>query len=601
MSGPLNLTEVTIRQYASQESFQRGREYYEQGAVLSVTRRGDQLVAEVQGSEYLPYRVGITLEPGALDDATCSCPYDLGGYCKHIVAVLLTCIRQPGRIEERPSVETILAGLGRDQLQALLLKLVEQQPELADRLENLATTLGIAPEDETPAESKPEATPSPHRHTRVDPTSIRRQVRATLRGVDYSRGSEAYRQVSSAVNEVRSVLGQARAALDAGDGDNALVILEAVTEEYLSGWEGLDDSDGEASDLFRELGQLWAEAVLTAELTPSQRKQWAERLTNWQGEVDQYGVDEAFDAAGAAAVQGWDYPPLRRVLHGKITERGAWVREAPWYADDLTQARLNVLERQGRTQEYLYLAEAEGQTKEYVTMLVKLGRIPEAVGYGLNQLSTAEEVLVLAQALAERKETTLALQVGEHGLTLEGRKTELARFLRGLAASCGQTELALRAGIAAFQESHDLADYQAAEALAGPQWPEVKASLLEHLASVSYAPARIEVYLYEGMVDAVVKVVEEGGYVGYGQLERVVDAAAGSHPDWAIAQCRREAESIMNQGKSKYYDHAVRWLRQAREVYLATGKGTEWQGYLQDLLTCHRRKSSLVPSLKKLG
>jgi uncharacterized Zn finger protein len=234
-------------------------------------------------------------------------------------------------------------------------------------------------------------------------------------------------------------------------------------------------------------------------------------------------------------------------------------------------------------------------------MLVKLGRIPEAMEYGLNQLAAAAETLVLARALVERKEIALALQVGEHGLTLAGPRRGLAHFLRSLAASSGQRELALRAALVAFWESHDLADYQAAEALAGSRWPEVKAQLLEHLASISYAPAKIEVYLYGGMVAEAVQVVEEGRYVGQERLERVVAAAAGSHPDWVIAQCRQEAESIMDQGKSSYYSQAVRWLGQAREAYLRTGRETEWKAYIQDLLTRHRRKYSLVPSLKALG
>lgn len=55
----------------------------------------------------------------------------------------------------------------------------------------------------------------------------------------------------------------------------------------------------------------------------------------------------------AAAELGWDYPPLVQVLQGEITERGAWGKEAPSYADALTIARLNVLERQARYQEYL--------------------------------------------------------------------------------------------------------------------------------------------------------------------------------------------------------------------------------------------------------
>src|SRR5918992_1045710 len=168
--------------------------------------------------------------------------------------------------------------LDRAQLQTLLLKLVEQQPEVADRLENLVATLGIASQGEASAEPTSGAAPTPRRPTRVNPTAIRRQVQTILHSLDYMRPSEAYWHVGSVVNELRQVLGQARVALEAGDGDNALVILEVLTEEYLAGWEMLDDSDGEASGLSGELGQLWAEVILSVELTSSQRKQWAQRL-----------------------------------------------------------------------------------------------------------------------------------------------------------------------------------------------------------------------------------------------------------------------------------------------------------------------------------
>src|SRR3712207_7037359 len=62
---------------------------------------------------------------------------------------------------------------------------------------------------------------------------------------------------------------------EAGDGQNALVILEAITEEYVAGWFELDDSNGEGSGFFEELGPVWTEALLTAELTPAERRAWA--------------------------------------------------------------------------------------------------------------------------------------------------------------------------------------------------------------------------------------------------------------------------------------------------------------------------------------
>ena len=122
-------------------------------------------------------------------------------------------------------------------------------------------------------------------------------------------------------------------------------------------------------------------------------------MDSWQQGLDDYGGDDVFAAAQAAATQGWDYSPLKRVLQGTITEKGAWAGEAPAYADELAVARLNVLERRGRWQEYLYLAEAESQTEAYVTMLVRLDRAQEAVDYGLAYLGTTQEALALARAL----------------------------------------------------------------------------------------------------------------------------------------------------------------------------------------------------------
>ena len=155
-------------------------------------------------------------------------------------------------------------------------------------------------------------------------------------------------------------------------------MLEAITDAYASEWTALDDSDGYASDFFDSLGLAWAEALLSVELTAEERQEWTAKLTRWQVEISRYGVDNVFDAAQAAAVQSWDDPYLQRALQGEVTEYGAWEGEPPSYADQLTTARLKLLERRGQHQEYLNLALAEGQTGHYVLGLVRLGRFQEA-------------------------------------------------------------------------------------------------------------------------------------------------------------------------------------------------------------------------------
>ncbi len=99
---PFDLTEGRVRERASSESFRRGEDYYRQGAVLSLTRRGGVLRAEVAGSEFAPYEVSVTFDEAGITEAACGCPYEWGGWCKHIVAALLASIYEPESVRDLP-------------------------------------------------------------------------------------------------------------------------------------------------------------------------------------------------------------------------------------------------------------------------------------------------------------------------------------------------------------------------------------------------------------------------------------------------------------------------------------------------------------------
>jgi uncharacterized Zn finger protein len=590
-----SLTEATIRNLTTAESFRRGQEYLRAGAVLEVEQRDDLLLAEVEGSEYEPYQVLIRLDAGGVVDANCTCPYDWGGYCKHIVAVLLTCVQQPDRVTERTPIDSLLSGLDQEALVGLLTDLLATHPHLADWVEARISARESAKQIESEAAGRPR-----QRQTVLDPKPFQRQVRSILRGLGQMRPSEAYWATGGTVDGVREVMMQAQPFLEAGDGRNALVILEAVADEYVDTWYEFDDSDGELGALFAELGPMFAEALLSADLSPAERKSWAARLTDWQAEIDDYGIDEGFNAAIAAAELGWDYPPLRRAMAGQITELGAWDGEAPWYADELAVARLNILERQGRFEEYLNLAQAEGQTSLYITMLVKAGRVKEAVAYGLTHTTSSNEALALAQSLRTHDHIHDALRVAEHGLSLPGSIMALAHWLRDLASGLGENGLALKAARTAYATSPSLADYQAVQFLAGEDWPRIQPELLDRLAQTASASTKVEIYLHEGMVEQAIRAVDGDRYSGYSTVEKVVDAAWQSHPDWVIRQCKAQAEPIMDEGKSRLYHHAVRWLGKARQAYLGAGRGDEWRTYLQGLISKHYRKYSLRPQLEAL-
>ena len=81
---------------------------------------------------------------GGIGGATCTCPYDWGGYCKHIVAVLLTALEEDA-VAVKPELETLLAGLTEAQLRRILHALADDQPALIAAIEQEIAWLTTTP------------------------------------------------------------------------------------------------------------------------------------------------------------------------------------------------------------------------------------------------------------------------------------------------------------------------------------------------------------------------------------------------------------------------------------------------------------------------
>jgi uncharacterized Zn finger protein len=593
------LSDAALLSYTDPEVLARGQNYARSGAVTQIVQRESLLSAKVEGSEYEPYQVEIQFDSGGGARATCTCPYDWGGWCKHIVAVLLTCRAAPGQVEERPSLEALLRPLDRDQLHELLLALAQHIPSVTERIEHELLTRQAPAETAQTTRSTP-----PQRRTAVDTRNYRRQAEAIVGAVHGMRSSmDVYYYTGAAVSEMNGLITQARTFTENGDGHNALRILEAITEPYVNHWFEMDDSDGEAGNLFEELGEVWAEAILTADLSPEEREDWEGTLEHWQSEVEEYGIDIGFVPAITAARQGWDDPLIVAMLQGETSKLEEEDRSSPPFFSStriLTEARLNVLERQGRMEEFLNLARAMNALPRYATMLVRTGRTKEALETGLMLLTSAENMLALATTLHNHGELEAALHAAEHGLTLAGPRDRLAVWLRDMARQHGRPGLALRAAEVACCAAPSLQTYFAVQDLAGEQWGEVRTELLGHLRTKAggFSDRRLDIFLHEGLIDDAIAIVERG--YTYGILDRVLEAAVEQRPDWVIRMGKRHIEPIINEGKSKYYDEAVRRLALVRRAYRHAGRAGEWQRYEAELRTTHGRKHKFMNLLKQI-
>lgn len=585
------LSEAVIRHHTNAKSFQRGEDYYQADAVLSLTQRGNILQSEVEAREIGTYAVRIKFDRDTVTFADCNCAYNFDGWCKHIVATMLVCMRHPENIEQRPTLEQLLDPLDHVQTQRLVKDLVREYPHLIENIDrhvNLITKTVVA-QKSTPAK--------PVRNT-LDTAPLRRQVRDILR--DAVRYWEDGYDDDPIGEELLSLVQTAVDFCDRGDPSNALAVLEAITSSCVDYWEDVEQYGADNEEIVEELNDAWCEAVLSLDLTREEKADLQVNLEGWQNE---WNAD--FSLVSEALRQGWNYPPLLQVLQGNITNSGAWEAEPPDYADDLALIRLKILEREQRYQEYLYLAEAEGQTQEYLTMLARLGRVEEATKAAQTQMTLMEEAFALARILKEQGASRQALDIAQMGLKLQGHsRYELGVWTSELAQELGDLEVALSSRKTAFAASPSFADYQTIQDLAGDKWKIVKQDLLEILRTYlgwNKEAAKVDIFLYEGLIEDAINSVTELGSYHAELIHRVMDASIKEKPDWVITNARKHAEKIMDAGKAEYYKSAVDWLKKARAAYLESGSESDWSNYKESLIQQHARKRKLMGLLKQAG
>ncbi len=628
------LSETIIRGRTSGESFHRGQQYYKQGSVISLLQRDNLIQAEVEGSQYAPYRVRILFEDGIVTDATCTCAYDYGGWCKHIVATALVCIHEPGRIEERPTLNELLADLSHEQLRQVLVNLVKQNPDLTDVIETQVTLLHMAHANS----AKKQQDTTYVRQTPLQSDHFRRQVRSIMQHVySKSRRYEHHTETTYDITEQLSELvEQAHACIKNNDARNALIILEAIIDEYSNEYRNnvIYDDYGYFADFFQELGSALAKAFLTDTMNAIEHRHWKEKLSAWMQELDDCGLSDLFLIAEMAFVQGWDDPVLRQILRGDISayerqppnDQRQWAQDEAWDDDadaeerldneqneflyghnsyrcdeeSLDEIRFDILERQERYQECLYLAQATNNMHCYTKMLMQLGHGQEAVEVGRKHFDRAVEALALAQELHAQGDIESAISIAEHGLTLNGSKHKLGVWLRDLANSRGQPQHALQPAVAAFQSQPSINDYRIVQDLAGDQWPAIREKLIQNMRQAPRTAPRecAEIFVHEGLFDDAIKAAEhiwhEDSLIG------VMDAVVRHHPEWVINTARTRAERIINAGQSNHYDEAVRWLEKVRAAYQAAGRQHDWQTYLDSIRCDHGRKHKLMGLMKEL-
>lgn len=100
------ITEDIINTLASGASLRKGYSYFHSGAVMKLWIESGTYKAHVDGSEL--YTVTISEKKGSTQ-TDCTCPYDWGGVCKHIVAAMLAIVYDKKIKEHKKDIGDIKA------------------------------------------------------------------------------------------------------------------------------------------------------------------------------------------------------------------------------------------------------------------------------------------------------------------------------------------------------------------------------------------------------------------------------------------------------------------------------------------------------------
>ena len=453
--------------------------------------------------------------------------------------------------------------------------------------------------------------------TPLDPEPFRRRADALLKSARGRTRRRHWDDSGANIDEaaLEELLAQAEPFLVLGDANNALAILKPVAASLAEYWPQCADWDETLHEFFPQLDRMIAQAVLLDGVSHEARDDLADELSHWQDEVSEYGADDAFAVAIAAATQGWDAPGLEGVLDGRGR---VWplTGTSCWLDDQLTTARLAALAAMGCTDKHLNLSMSAGRYCDHAVMLAKREHFNEALTVARSNFRDPDSALRLAETLLDMNQPDAAFELAGWGLSLptenEGSgpagingRHALACWLREEAHAANRPDLAIMAAGAAFEESLFREDYQAAQRLCPAQeWPVTRATLLARLMDVPYAHDRIDILLDENRIDDAMATVDRKDERFHSPhdtaLVRLAEAACALHPDWTIRFAFRMASPIMSEGRSSHYDLAVRWLDVAARAHAAAGTADEWRDRLEALIKAHSRKHKLRTLLEAL-
>jgi len=147
------------------------------------------------------------------------------------------------------------------------------------------------------------------------------------------------------------------------------------------------------------------------------------------------------------------------------------------------------------------------------------------------------------------------------------------------------------------EDEPTLEKYKRLEQLAGARWAKLRPQVLRRIREHRDAEEVAAIYIYEGKHADALQILCDRHALTPALARQVADHA----PEAMRTACLKEANKIILNTRSRDYPLAADWLEVVKRSYHAEGKPHEWEAFIHTLMEQHKRKTALIPLLRKLA
>jgi hypothetical protein len=536
-----------IRKLCTEASFERGKRYLDEGRVNILEASPTGVTVEVQGSEM--YNVKVDLKKGI--SAECDCPYDLEGYCKHIVAVLLS------MLNNKEEIEAMMARSRQDQEAAEAL-LIEVDPlELREFLRSEMKLLQPLRAHFMTWFSGSGDLKSIHDYKReigklFRETGIYEDEIYYGPEVDFS----PFEQLAEINMNKKSFLEAAK-------------IYQALFESIDERMESIDESSGYYEDRFSNYLSSYVNCIKNADLDVEARRIYIKYLFEKYTNDSQYFEDDYLRSLEELCVSRENREYLLELIDSYMQE-GPDVKKA--YRElELVSTKLRLLWDLGRKNDYYDLIE---QYYEHSSNLcLSYARALKEDGKQELSIEVAEECLSLFPDYQNKPIRVFLSEIYEHFNAEKYKESLLWLFLN----------------------TNEWKYYEALKTSFSEPWNDILQRIIDSLSQDRYGIGRlIDVYLKEEMHDVALKRVLESRSLSL--LAKYHKDLSGRYPNEYFQAYHDLIHSFAGKDTGRrHYQEVVSYLRKMGEI---RGFESEFAEFIGRLRQENRRRPAFIDEMR---